>query len=198
MSTQSARARGTIRPRVALRGLGLLAGVALAVTACGSSSSPSASSTSSVGAGGSPPAATGAVLATASSPEGTILVDGQGRTVYLFAADAPGKSNCSASCLSYWPIVTAPATLPASVSGVNATLGVLTRSDGSKQLTVNGWPVYTYAGDTGPGSQSGQGKNLSGGLWWVVSPAGAPITTSGSTSPQPSASKSSSGGGGWA
>ena len=58
---------------------------------------------------------------------------------------------------------------------VSATLGTIKRSDGSTQLTVNGWPMYTYSADSGPGQASGQGENLSGGLWWVVAASGAQI-----------------------
>jgi predicted lipoprotein with Yx(FWY)xxD motif len=71
--------------------------------------------------------------------------------------------------------VTAPTTIPTSVPGVTAKLGSFTRPDGKKQLTIDRLPVYTFSGDSGPGKTSGQGKNLNGGLWWVVSPAGKPI-----------------------
>jgi predicted lipoprotein with Yx(FWY)xxD motif len=172
---------------------------ALALTACGgtsatsSGSAPSSSTATSV-------AATGALLAAASTPQGTILVDGQGKSVYLFAADTPGHSTCEGTCLQYWPIVPAPATLPATLTGVTATLGSLTRADGTKQLTVDGWPVYTYKGDSAAGMTSGQGKNLSGGLWWILSSSGTAIKTVAGASSSPSASTStstSSGGGGW-
>jgi hypothetical protein len=56
------------------------------------------------------------------------------------------------------------------------------RSDGSTQLTVDGWPMYTYAGDSKPGQATGQGKNLSGGLWWVIAPSGKWIKDTGGTS----------------
>src|SRR5689334_25309210 len=95
-----------------------LAAVGLVVAACASSSGTDAGS----GGGGStpPPSATGQVLAAAQTGLGMILVDGSGRTVYEFAADKPGVSNCNGICLQYWPIVPAPATLPASVPGVSA------------------------------------------------------------------------------
>ena len=179
---------------------------AFTLSACGASStatSGTAPASAAAPAASTTPSATGAVLASASTALGTILVDGQGRTVYLFAADSPGHSSCTGTCLQYWPIVPAPASLPGSLAGVTAQLGVLTRPDGSKQLTVGGWPVYTYAGDTAPGSTSGEGKNLSGGLWWVLSAGGSPVKTSSApnVSPTPSGSPStskSSGGGGWA
>jgi predicted lipoprotein with Yx(FWY)xxD motif len=135
------------------------------------------------------------MVATASTPVGTVLVDQQGKAMYVFAADQPGQSNCTGSCLTYWPPVAAPQSIPADPAGVSAKLGVLKRSDGSRQLTVNGWPVYTYVGDSTPGAITGQGLDLSGGLWWVVSPSGSQITTSPSSSS--SAGSSSSGGYGY-
>jgi predicted lipoprotein with Yx(FWY)xxD motif len=116
------------------------------------------------------------VVKTASSPVGTILVDGKGRTIYIFAADSKGKSACNAACLEYWPAVIAPASLPTSVAGVTGKLGVLKRAGGVRQLTINGWPLYTYKGDASTGAISGQGVNASGAKWWVVSPSGARIT----------------------
>ena len=109
---------------------------------------------------------------------GEILVDAKGRTVYVFMADSPGTSTCTGQCLDYWPAVVAPAKLPAPASGVTGKLGSITRDDGTRQLTINGWPLYTYAGDTKAGMTSGQGSSGSGAKWWVVSPAGKKITKS--------------------
>ena len=105
---------------------------------------------------------------------GKVLVDSKGRTLYAFAADSPGRSNCTGSCLQYWPAAQASGSISHS-SDVTAKLATIKRSDGSIQLTVNGWPVYTYAADSGPGQATGQGENLSGGLWWVVAPSGTQI-----------------------
>ena len=103
---------------------------------------------------------------------GKILVTAQGHTLYLFAPDKRGKSVCYGSCASYWPPLLVSGKPSAGV-GVNASLlGVTTRKDGKHQVTYNGHPLYTYVGDKAAGKTSGQGLNLSGGLWWVVSPAG--------------------------
>ena len=90
----------------------------------------------------------------------------------------------------------APAGTPTDGSGVTAQLGSITRSDGTKQLTVGGWPVYTYAGDSSSGMANGQGKNLSGGLWWVLSASGVKDTamSAGSASAGASSATSSSSG----
>jgi predicted lipoprotein with Yx(FWY)xxD motif len=146
-----------------------LAGAALALAACGNSSGSSSARVA--------PAPAGAALTTATTSLGTILVDGQGRTVYRFAADTKGRSNCDASCLQYWRALPSTSALPTAASTVTGRLATITRSDGTKQVTVNGWPLYTYVGDTAPGTTSGQGLNLSGGRWWVVSSAGADITS---------------------
>jgi predicted lipoprotein with Yx(FWY)xxD motif len=149
--------------------------VLLLTAACGGSSGTASSAST-----GAAKAKSGAsTVSTASTGPGKILVDSQGRTMYAFAADSKGKSNCSGSCLTYWPAVVAGSKTPAAPAGVTATFGVLQRQDGTAQLTVDGWPMYTYIGDTKPGATTGQGKNLSGGLWWVVSPSGKWITKDG-------------------
>jgi predicted lipoprotein with Yx(FWY)xxD motif len=101
-------------------------------------------------------------------------VDSNGKTLYAFAADSPGRSNCTGSCLQYWPAAQASGSISHSTD-VTAKLATIKRSDGTTQLTVNGWPVYTYAADSGPGQATGQGENLSGGLWWAVAPSGTQI-----------------------
>jgi predicted lipoprotein with Yx(FWY)xxD motif len=118
---------------------------------------------------------------------GSILVDGRGRTVYEFANDTSSKSTCTDACAAVWLAVAAPATVPASEPGVTGKLGTTTRSDGSRQLTVAGHPVYTFTGDSAAGQTNGQNQVLNGGLWTVVSPAGAPLrTTAGSGNSGPS------------
>lgn len=141
------------------------AAVLLLLSACGGSSGGTATA-----ATGSPGTTT--EVRTGHTPAGTVLVDSRGRTMYAFAADAKGRSRCTASCLTYWPLVPVGAQPPALGSGVTARLGVLHRPGGGDQLTVDGWPMYTYVGDTAAGTDAGQGKNLSGGKWWVVDPAG--------------------------
>ena len=113
---------------------------------------------------------------------GKILVTTQGRTLYLFAPDKRGKSACYGSCATYWPplLVTGK---PTAGAGVKASLlGVTVRKDGKHQVTYNGHPLYTYVGDSAAGKTKGQGLNLSGGLWWVVSPAGKAVKNTTSSS----------------
>jgi len=99
----------------------------------------------------------------------TVLTNAKGLTVYMFAADSPGKSNCYGDCASYWPPVTGS---PAHAAGVPGTFGTTTRTDGTKQVTWNGHPLYTYVGDSGPGQAHGNNLNLNGGLWKEIAVTG--------------------------
>jgi predicted lipoprotein with Yx(FWY)xxD motif len=128
------------------------------------------------------PAAAGAVVAPASTALGTILVDAAGRTVYDFANDRGGTSTCNGGCAQTWLPVAAPDVLPAALAGVPAKVGSTERSDGTKQLTVAGHPVYTFAGDDAPGQTNGDGLTLNGGLWTVVSPNGSQLSAASSSS----------------
>jgi predicted lipoprotein with Yx(FWY)xxD motif len=174
-------------------GVAGLAALALTVSACASSGSSSSSVANTPAAGGnssSAAAAAGGNTVTAKTIGGQqVLVDSQGMTLYWFAIDTSSKSNCSGSCATYWPPVTGPLTAG---SGVTGTLGTITRSDGTKQATYLGHPLYTYVGDKSAGQATGNGKNLSGGLWWEMTVSGAtPAPGAGSTA------TASSGGGGY-
>jgi predicted lipoprotein with Yx(FWY)xxD motif len=153
------RTRRVMVSAVAAAGLALIA-------ACGDSSKPTAAEP--------PPSPTAAVISAQATPLGTILVNDKGRTVYVFGNDKTSASTCNGACAANWPPVVAPATVPSSAPGVTGALGTTTRSDGSKQLTVAGHPVYTFGGDSAAGQTNGQGINLDGGLWTVVQPSGAP------------------------
>ena len=111
---------------------------------------------------------------TSTSASEPYLVDQQGRALYLYTADTQnsGTSTCTADCLTQWqPVIVTG--LPQAGNGVNAgLLGTITRDDGTLQATYNGWPLYTYTGDTAPGTTSGQGM---GGAWFLVSGAGNSI-----------------------
>jgi predicted lipoprotein with Yx(FWY)xxD motif len=142
-----------------------LAVAAVALTAAGCSNGSGSPS-------GSAPAAP--TVSAQPTGLGTIIVDGRGRTVYDFANDKTSASTCIGACAANWPPVPAPASLPASLPGITGKLGTTIRTGGARQLTIAGHPVYTFAGDSAPGQTNGQGKVLDGGLWTVVSPAGAP------------------------
>ena len=175
-----------------------LAAFALTVSACGSSGSSSATTPNTPAASGNsssssaPAAAGGSTVSQKTIGNQQVLVDSKGMTLYWFAIDTPSKSNCSGSCATFWPPVTGPVTAG---SGVTGTLGTIARSDGTKQATYLGHPLYTYVGDKGPGQNKGNGLNISGGLWWEMTVSGstpAPAAGGGST-----ATSTSGGGGGY-
>ena len=118
-------------------------------------------------AGASPtaPAATGTALKTATIGGTTVLTNARGFTLYSFAPDTPASSKCYGSCAAYWPPVTGPT---AAGPGLPGKVATITRTDGARQLTYNGHPLYTYIGDTAPGQARGDNLNLNGGLWHEV------------------------------
>jgi predicted lipoprotein with Yx(FWY)xxD motif len=119
------------------------------------------------GAGSTAPAATGigAGLKTTTIGRATVLTNAKGFTVYWFGPDTPTTSKCYGSCAAYWPPVTGTATAS---PGVPGRVGTITRTGGSRQLTYNGHPLYTYIADTAPGVARGNNINLNGGLWHEV------------------------------
>lgn len=175
----------------------IVAGAAALLAACGSSS-PSASSTTtpagnSATAGTTPQSSSsGATVHTTSTSVGTVMVNSKGDTIYWFAIDTPTKSNCTGTCLNYWLPVTGKVSAAAG-SSLTGTFGTITRSNGQVQATYDGHPLYTYVGDTAPGQVNGNDKNLSGGLWWAMTPSAAKPASAPASSP--SSSSSSSGGG---
>jgi len=155
-----------------------LAAMALVVAACGSSGSSSASSSSPAAPASSaapPTSASSSALMTATINGTKVVTNSGGHTLYWFVPDTSTTSKCTGSCATYWPPVKGPATAGAGVTG---TLGTITRSDGTKQATYDGHPLYTYVGDTAPGQAKGNALNLSGGLWYEMTVSGATPTAS--------------------
>jgi predicted lipoprotein with Yx(FWY)xxD motif len=98
----------------------------------------------------------------------TFLVGPTGMTLYLFANDTEGVSNCSGQCLDNWPALTVPEGLdPTAVSAAAGALDVVTRDEGALQITYNGLPLYYFAGDSLPGDTNGDGV---GGVWSLATP----------------------------
>jgi predicted lipoprotein with Yx(FWY)xxD motif len=168
-----------------------LAAAALAVAACGSSTSGNSAPAAGSGNGGSPTAShsmAGGTVVKARTISGTkVLTNSAGRTLYWFVPDTPTKSACNGSCATFWPPLKGPVTAGAGVTGM---LGTITRSDGTRQATYNGHPLYTYVADSAPGQDKGNGLKVNGGLWWHVKVSG------GAPAPTPSHSTKSGGGSG--
>ena len=114
----------------------------------------------------------GATVRTQSSSLGKILVDTNGRTVYLFAKDKRNKSMCSGSCAAYWPPLLTHGKPIARGSAKASLLSTTRRSDGSTQVTYAGHPLYRFALDTKAGQTKGEGLDDFGGEWDAVTPAG--------------------------
>ncbi|MFF7986070.1 hypothetical protein ACFZDK_44380 [Streptomyces sp. NPDC007901] len=167
---------------------------ALLLTACGSSGDDSANTgaaapvasasaettapadggTSTASSGTGHMVSTNMLMSKTMSGMGAVVTDAQGFTLYRYGKDQVNMSMCTGSCAETWMPVMADGT-PQGM-GVQAKVGVLTRDDGMKQVTLAGWPLYRYMGDTKAGEMNGQGKN---GTWFAVTPAGKNTAASG-------------------
>ena len=119
--------------------------------------------------------ATGFTVGIATTPLGKIVVDARGHSLYLFEADHKGSSACYGACATYWPPLLSSAG-PRAARGVRASLlGVTKRTDGKRQVTYAGHPLYTYVGDTKAGMTSGEGLTDFGGTWDAVAASGRSV-----------------------
>lgn len=163
----------------------LLAPIALLVAACGSSSSssnksnPAASGTTGT-TSSAPPATTGVSSRTLAGL-GAVLVNAQGKTLYVYAPEKAGKVQCTGSCAAAWPPLAAPSAQKPVISGaVNSSMvSSVANPTGGTVVTYDGWPLHTYASDSAPGQANGQGV---AGQWHVISPTGKVITRKASSS----------------
>jgi predicted lipoprotein with Yx(FWY)xxD motif len=118
-----------------------------------------------------PAAQPNALIARTIPKMGQVVTDSKGHVLYRFdldRAEPTPRSNCTGKCLTAWPAVVTSGN-PNLVGVDPAIVGTVTRADGRKQLTIDGWPVYWFAKDPKPGAWRGQGVN---GTWWVISPSG--------------------------
>jgi predicted lipoprotein with Yx(FWY)xxD motif len=161
------------RPLVALAALVAVGALAAACGGNGSGGGGIYGGGGPASTGGGP---TGVATVTASSTKlGMVLVDGSGRTLYLFEKDQPDQSACSGACAAAWPVDNSTGT-PKAGSGIKASLlGTIRRGDNTTQVTYNHHPLYYYSGDSQAGQQNGQGLNAFGATWFVVAPAGSKV-----------------------
>ncbi|GEM_PF-291054 len=158
-----------------------LVAMALTVSACGGSPGSSGAGGAYGGYGGGgygTPASSSsggtmaqtADLRTENTSTGTVLATSRGMTLYYYSKDKPGSgtSACTGSCASVWPPLTGTAQAPAGVT-LPGPIGSIARRGGVQQVTVNGFPVYTYAGDKSPGQVTGNGV---AGVWHVIKLSG--------------------------
>jgi predicted lipoprotein with Yx(FWY)xxD motif len=114
-----------------------------------------------------------AALGVSSTGLGKVVVDDQGFTLYVFGHDSakPSRATCDGECALTWEPVSAKDSV--TVEGVDQrAVGAVTRSDGTKQMTYEGWPLYRYLPDQKPGDTTGQGQ---GGLWFAIGPDGKKV-----------------------
>jgi predicted lipoprotein with Yx(FWY)xxD motif len=159
------------RPISLLAGGVLLQLAVLALAGCGGGGSSSGSS-------GPPKTESGSTATIGVSNEGIgkILVNSQGRTLYLFSRDSGTTSECSGACAVNWPPLRVTGK-PTIGSGTTASLiATTTRSDGARQVTYNGHPLYLFKEDTKPGDANGEGITAFGGSWYALSPAGNQVS----------------------
>jgi predicted lipoprotein with Yx(FWY)xxD motif len=169
------------RPITFLASAAVIPLVALAVAACGGGSSAATAATTPTTSSGA-----SATVGVTNSSLGSILVNSQGRTLYLFKADSATRSACTGACATAWPPLLATGK-PTSGTGLTASkLGTITRSGGKHQVTYNGHPLYLFIKDTKAGQTNGQGVTAFGAAWFALTPSGN----------QASAPASSSSGGG--
>jgi predicted lipoprotein with Yx(FWY)xxD motif len=148
---------------------------ALAISACGGGSGATAPPTTASGQ----PATIG--LANEGNL-GKILVNSQGRSLYLFQKDVGTKSECAGACAAAWPPLRAAAMPVVGTSLSASKIGTTARSDGKPQVTYNGHPLYLYSADQKPGDTNGQGLNAFGGAWFALSAGGNMVSGQGSGS----------------
>ena len=158
----------------------------IGLASCGSSSKTktTASTAGSETTATTVPASAYTVSTATVPPFGQVLVNGDGRTLYLLTSEKGGKLTCTDDngCTKVWPDTELPSGVTSGVAGSGADaslLGTVKSADGHLYLTYGGWPLYTYSGDSGSGQSHGSGIMSFGGTWWTLGADGNPITHSG-------------------
>lgn len=171
-------------PRFRLRAVAiapLVALLALAAAGCGGSSS----SMPKGGVAGASHVTSTTIVKTRKVKGKVILVNAQGHTLYVFMKDRHRRVTCTSSnsCSSYWPPLKQKGKHKATARGAakESLIASDRNPDGGRSVTYAKWPLYTYISDTSAGMATGEGKNLNGGRWYVISPSGKLIKSFGST-----------------
>jgi len=147
------------------------------LAACGSSGSKTTSTATTTASATT--ASSGVAINSAQTSLGSVLVNSQGRTLYHFTKDTATTIACTGACATTWPPVTVPpGQQPQTGSGVTATLTVVDRPDGTKQVAANGQPLYMFSGDTKAGDTNGQGF---GGFWFALMSSGSSVSSGGTS-----------------
>lgn len=147
---------------------------AVALAACASTAaSPSPAPPTEAPTASPDQSSTGAAtVMVATSDLGEILVDGEGRVLYLFTPDEAGTPTCYEGCAQAWPPLLAGGDITVGPGLDDSDFSTATRTDGGDQVKIGNWPLYYFASDAAPGDTKGQGV---GDVWYVVSPNGEAI-----------------------
>ena len=180
------------RPITFLLSAAVLPLSALALAACGGGGAATASPAARTSTSQATTAKRLPAVRVAKTSLGEILVNSQGRSLYLFKADRGSKSACTGACATAWPPLLATGNPTVGSGARRALVGTTTRSDGSRQVTYKGHPLYLFIKDTKAGQTNGEGVTAFGAAWFVLSPAGNQISShprgqSASASPKPAA-----------
>jgi predicted lipoprotein with Yx(FWY)xxD motif len=179
----------------------LAVGAVAAASACGSTSSSTAASPGTTQPAGtsSPASSSSALTVSAKSVAGvgTVLVNGQGQTLYMLTSEKGGKITCTDDngCTKILPDTELPKGVTSATAGSgiqSSLLSTVKNSAGELYVTYGGWPLYTFSGDSAPGQAKGEGITSFGGTWYVLGTSGNPVTSSNSQS-----GSTSSGSGGY-
>jgi predicted lipoprotein with Yx(FWY)xxD motif len=155
--------------------------IALIAAGCSNSSGGSSYSAAPYGSPVNPKTAASnrsagaASVGVGNSPAGRILVDGKGRTLYLFEKDKTRRSACYGLCATYWPPLLTHGTPKVRAGSKRSLLGTTRRANGSEQVTYAGHPLYRFLKDVKPGQIRGEGLQVFGGGWDVLSPTGKKV-----------------------
>jgi len=176
-------------PSSITRGLGMGAlalAASLTLAACGSTSAaggtPAQASPSAA-----PSQGTGVTIKTAVvAGLGTVLVNAQGRTLYLLTSESGGTLTCTVAngCTQSWPELDLPTGVTAAHAGSGAQSSMLGTETGATgtAVTYDGWPLYTFSGDSSAGQAKGEGLKNFGGTWYVLQASGTPVKSARATS----------------
>lgn len=178
--TKSPTRAAVTRPLLAIMLVALCAVVLAACGGSGGSGGNGGGSGGGSGANGGGSGGSGGGSGSASVKAGNVsgfgsaLTTSDGTPVYVFSGDKHGASSCNGACAKQWPPVTVSGSPSAGSGAQSGLLSTYKRQDGTMQVVYNGHPLYTHAGSSPAASVAGSAAN--GGIWYLVSPAGKPIT----------------------
>jgi predicted lipoprotein with Yx(FWY)xxD motif len=181
-----AHPRSFTKPRSILRVGAPLAALAFVAAACSSGSNNTSASLPAAPASSAVGGSSSGTTVDVSTGNGTSFVtDSSGRSLYLFASDTKTSSTCYGACATAWPPLTTTGAPKPGTGAKASQLGTITRTDGTKQVTYGGHPLYYFEGDSAAGQTNGEGINGFGAPWYLVAPSGQQITSLTASAPQP-------------